>query len=71
MRKHQLDFKAAVCTLLDKHKAHVKVKNGFVNSGSCTVDAFNSTMKVLEARAETVTERRKSVKQLKTDASGM
>jgi hypothetical protein len=71
MRKQQLDFKAAVCTLLDKHKANVKVKNGFVNGDNCTVDAFNSTMKVLEARAETTNERRKSIKQLKTDASGM
>jgi len=37
---------------LDSHKAHVKVKNSWLKSSDATVEAFNSTMKVLEKRQE-------------------
>lgn len=52
MKKQGLDFKNAVCWFLDKHKAHVKVRNGFLKSENATVEAFNTTMKVLEKRQE-------------------
>ena len=52
MRKQNLDFKNAVCYFLDKHKVNVKVKNGFLKSENATVEAFNTTMKVLEKRQE-------------------
>lgn len=52
MKKMKLDFKNAVAAFLDKHKAHANVKKGFFASPSGTVEAFNSTMKILEKRQE-------------------
>jgi hypothetical protein len=52
MKKNNLDFKGAVCLFLDKHKANVKVKNGFLTSENSTIEAFNCTMKILDKRQE-------------------
>jgi hypothetical protein len=52
MKKNNLDFKGAVCFFLDKHKANVKVKNGFLTSENSTIEAFNTTMKIIEKRQE-------------------
>ena len=52
MKKNNLDFKGAVCFFLDKHKANVKIKNAFLITENSTIEAFNTTMKIIEKRSE-------------------
>jgi hypothetical protein len=63
MKKKNLDFKGAVGSFLDAHKADPKVKARWLKSDNATVEAFNSTMKVLEKRQEQAEARMKLKKQ--------
>lgn len=63
MKKKNLDFKGAVGSFLDAHKADAKVKARWLKSDNATVEAFNSTMKVLEKRQEQAEARMKLKKQ--------
>ena len=68
MKKKNLDFKSAVNFYLDSHKVDPKVKASWLKSDNATVQAFDSTMKVLEKRQELQEAKLKSSKSLKKQA---
>lgn len=71
MKKHNKDYENAVCGFLDKHKAHVKIKSGFLSSQNQSGEIFSTTMKVLEKKQDMAEKRLAQLKVVKTHSNNL